>query len=101
MIEKEMKPSTYKDENGVEHETPKMSMSFGDGDVYEYYYATQETVDAVTELLNTSKVSAGYDETIFGIIAEETAPFFEGQKTREEVSNIIQKRVKIYLQEKN
>ncbi|MBP5598967.1 MAG: extracellular solute-binding protein [Lachnospiraceae bacterium] len=101
MIEKEMKPQTYKDENGVEHETPKMSMSFGDGDVYEYYYATQETVDEITELLNSAKVSAGYDETVFGIIAEETAPFFEGQKTKEEVSNIIQKRVKIYLQEKN
>ena len=101
MIEKEMKPETYKDENGVEHETPKMGMSFGDGDVYEYYYATQETVDEITELLNSAKVSAGYDETVFGIIAEETAPFFEGQKTKEEVSNIIQKRVKIYLQEKN
>ena len=35
------------------------------------------------------------------IIYEEAAPFFEGQKSVDEVTSIIQQRVSIYLNEKN
>ena len=101
MIKEETTPYTYKDENGVEHQSPRVTMSFGDGDIYEYYYAKPETVDIIMKLISKAKIVPEYDETIYSIIDEETAPFFEGQKSKEEVSDIIQKRIKIYLQEKN
>lgn len=40
-----------------------------------------------------------YDETLYNIIVEETAGYFEGQKTAEEVASIIQSRAKIYVSE--
>lgn len=43
-------------------------------------------------------VSTEYD--IQSILIEETAPFFEGQKTAQEVAKIIQKRVQILLDER-
>ena len=37
---------------------------------------------------------------ISDIVYEETAPFFEGKKTAEEVAKIIDNRVQLYLDEK-
>lgn len=41
-----------------------------------------------------------YDEEIIAIIEEDVAPFFEGQKSAEEVVKIIQSRVGIFLNER-
>ncbi len=42
-----------------------------------------------------------FESDIQDIILEETAGFFSGEKTAEEVAHIIQSRVKIYLDERN
>ena len=41
-----------------------------------------------------------YSEVIMAIIEEESAPFFDGKKSTEEVAKVIQKRVNLYLEEK-
>ena len=55
--------------------------------------------DEYIELMdNGTPETIEYD--IWNIVYEETAPFFEGQKTAQEVARIIQSRVQIYLEEK-
>jgi len=50
-------------------------------------------------ILTVNKISTYYQD-IIPIIEEETASFFEGEKSAEDVANIIQGRVDIYIKEK-
>ena len=40
-----------------------------------------------------------YDEPMMKIILEEASAFFSGQKSAEEIANLIQSRVSIYVAE--
>jgi len=40
-----------------------------------------------------------YDEDLMLIIEEEVAPYFEGQKSVQEVATIIQSRAQVYVNE--
>lgn len=60
---------------------------------------SQETVDQITTFIQSVNRVAYYNNDIQNIISEEVGPFFEGQKTAEEVANIIQNRVQIYVNE--
>lgn len=61
---------------------------------------TQESWNYFLDLV---KMSSGQmiDPNVQTIVAEETAAFFQGDKTAEEVCDIIQNRVQIYLWEKS
>lgn len=62
---------------------------------------TQDDVDKLKAFIcSVDKAQSSIDEDIYTIINEETAPFFEGQKTVDEVASIIQSRVSIYINEK-
>ena len=63
------------------------------------YVPLQEEVDVLLELLETAQFPKDYDENIMDIILEEAVRYFEGIKSVEEVSEIIQSRVTIYLNE--
>ena len=39
------------------------------------------------------------DEELINIISEETEPFFKGQKSASDVSNVIQNRIQVYVNE--
>ena len=59
-------------------------------------------VDDYLELLRNCESedeSDVYSEVIMEIIEEESAPFFDGKKSAEEVAKVIQNRVMIYLME--
>ncbi|MBR5356102.1 MAG: extracellular solute-binding protein [Lachnospiraceae bacterium] len=63
----------------------------------------QITSDEVAELKNfimSVERTGTYHDDILSIIAEDAAPFFEGQKSAEDVVKIIQSRATIYLNEK-
>lgn len=60
---------------------------------------SQETVDQIVEFIQSVNRVAYYNSDIQDIISEEVGPFFEGQKTAQEVANIIQSRVQIYVNE--
>lgn len=96
--EEYMTPEYYTDENGNQVEQSKGGWGWDDFYV-DLYAATQEEVDAVTELINGCDRSYSYDTQLIQIITEEAAPFFEGQKGAQEVADIIQSRVKMYVNE--
>jgi hypothetical protein len=53
----------------------------------------------VFELIYSITDFSGCDITVMDIIREESAYFFAGQKTAEEVAAVIQNRVSLYLAE--
>ena len=61
---------------------------------------TRAQYDLVEAAIENATGSGFYDEKMFEIVTEETAPFFKGQKSADEVADLIQKRVRLYLQEK-
>lgn len=60
---------------------------------------SQEEVDALYEIINTSYGSLFFDTNIWNIIEEEVAYFFNGTKSSEETAKVIQNRVKLYINE--
>ena len=90
------------DENG----NPVPAMQFGydmGGYRFETHVPTQEEIDQVLEIIRSGKrikygLSAD-EETLRNIISEEAEAFFQGQKTVDEVAEIIQRRVSIYVSE--
>lgn len=60
---------------------------------------SQEQVDQVVEVILSANKLQYYNEDIQNIITEETAAFFEGQKSANDVAQIIQSRVQIFVDE--
>ena len=61
--------------------------------------ATREEIDALFEGICGAQSSRIFDPNIWNIIREDVEPYFEGSKTIEEVMNLIQSRVSIYVSE--
>lgn len=97
-MESAMEAEFYTDENGEKVESPKMTYGWDNFEV-SVYAATQEEVNEYREILEGATVLASYEEEIMTMINEEVEPFFKGQKTAKDVANIIQGRVKIYVNE--
>lgn len=84
----------------------------GTKDYYDDYFwlgETQLTLDPLTAdevaqlknyIMSLSKSVNYVDDDILEIIKEEAAPFYEGQKTVDEVTPIIQSRISIYINER-
>ena len=68
-------------------------------DVEEIYALTEEQVQQIRELIETTTKMADYDDSIIKIVTEQAAPFFEGQKSAEEVAKLVQSKVNIYVNE--
>ena len=99
MIEDEITPDTYTDENGnvVEEDT---SYTIGtDYGMIDVGIPTQAEADILEGLMNEAKDTIRLDEKFTEIFMEEVQPFIEGQKTAEETATVLQSRVKIYLSE--
>lgn len=60
---------------------------------------TQADCERVVSYLESAEHVYSYDQAVMDIITEETAAYFDGQKTAKEVSDIIQSRVYIYINE--
>lgn len=97
-FEEDMTPEYTEDENGQQIEQPKTTWGYDDFEV-EIYAAKQEDVDAVKALIDSVDGVVNNSEEISNIITEEAAAFFEGQKSAKDVADIIQSRVKIYVNE--
>ena len=95
--QKSMEKEFYIDEDGekVEYENT-MWIS---GQEVQIPTLTQEEVDRVTDFLSSCDRRVYVNNTVTDIITEESAAFFEGQKSAEEVAKIIQSRVQIYVHE--
>ena len=106
MMEEAMTPNYMYDVNGEvmldENGEPMeySNMSYGWEDVtFDIYSAKQDEVDQITKLIENIGGIMNYDIQWMSIVQEETGAFFAGQKTAEEVAQIIQSRVQIYVNE--
>ena len=86
------------DVNGDPMIQPKVTWGYDDWEC-EVYAATPEQVQAVRELIDSSVAATNNDETILNIIQEEAQGYFEGQKSAQDVANVIQSRVQTYVSE--
>lgn len=67
---------------------------------YTYHTSTQEEIEQVKELISVAKpVNISINDEIMKIITEEAAAYFSGQKSLDEVADIIQSRAQIYVSE--
>lgn len=107
-FEEAMVPSYVTDENGNpvldENGEPVQSSKGGYGwgnsnEMFEIYAATQEEVDAIREVINSTTTRISDDMRMVDIMQEEAAPYFQGQKGAKEVADIIQSRIQIYINE--
>ncbi len=60
---------------------------------------TQEERDEMMDFVKSVDEHISYNSEIADIIIEESTPFFEGQKSVQEVCDIIQSRVSVYVNE--
>ena len=66
---------------------------------YTYHIPTQEDVDTIKTLVSCAKPYSPRNGQALGIILEEASPYFQGQKSLDEVINVMQNRVGIYMSE--
>lgn len=101
-FENDREPVYGKDENGARKEMPKSTWSFNVGSdqlSVEAYAATRKQTDQMMEMIETAQPNKRMDQEIFGIIMEEASGYFEDQKSLESVTEVIQNRVQLYLNE--
>ncbi len=96
---KGMEKPFWEDENGIKN-------------YYDNYYyvdgvenivptMTQEDVDYIKNIIKSCTKSSYQNEQILSIIEEEASACFAKQKSAEDVCNIIQSRVQLYINENN
>lgn len=74
-------------------------MSYGDGWTIEYKVPTQQEIDAIVSIIENSRPISGQNGEITKIIYEEAEGYFSGQKSVQDVADVIQRRVQMYVDE--
>lgn len=76
-----------------------MTISYPDWE-YTYRTASQDEVEAVLALIDAARPMPFSDTgEVIRIISEEAEGYYQGQKTVDEVAEIIQSRIQIYVSE--
>ena len=86
------------DENGNTIEEVKVEIPYGD-DMLKIYAAKPEEIEQLRNLIENADGSDMRNPGIYTILQEEAEEYFEGQKSVQDVVNVIQSRVNIYLSE--
>lgn len=77
------------------------SIGLGYGEYYyAYHISTDEEINWVMELLSIAKPQKSSDNQVMAIIEEEAQAFYAGQRTAEDVAEVIQGRVQTYMDER-
>ena len=101
LAEKSTKVPTYKDENGKEVEDPIMFYT-DDGKEIKVDPLTNEEKDKLVEFITSvEKPGASIDPDVEMILQEEIMAFLGGEKTADEVINLIQSRVSTLVSEQS
>ena len=74
-------------------------MSYEDGWSIEFTVPTQQEVDTIVSIIENARPISAQNEEIMKIINEEVEGFFSGQKPVNDVADIIQRRVQMYVDE--
>lgn len=106
MIEKETEYMTDADGNPVLDEfgnyqtTHPTVVMFPDGTSYTKRIPTQREIDMIMDMIQVASLyGAGDQQILEDIIIEEVGAYFSGQKSVDEVADIIQRRAGIYVSE--
>lgn len=100
-LKEAMTPQYYTDpETGERVEMSMGGMGYDDFSV-DFYATTQEEADQLAALIENIAGTSSYNENIMNIINEETAALFAGQRTAEQVADVIQNRVSTYVAEQS
>lgn len=97
MFEEWMATETITNNDGSEEIVSKYSY-YVNGEEIREPITTEDKV-AVTKLIENAGLGGVWNPDIWSIIEEEAAPFFEGQKRAQDVAQIIQSRVRLYVSE--
>ena len=73
---------------------------YRNGGLVNFRWVTQEEADLLYSLLECARPETISEQTILEIMEEEAAYLFDGSKTAEEVAEITQNRVQLYLDER-
>ena len=96
-----MTPQYYTDpETGEQVEMSMGGMGYDDFSV-DFYATTQEEADQLAALIENASAAGSYDENIMAIITEECDGLFSGQRTAEQVADVIQNRAGTYIAEQS
>lgn len=66
---------------------------------YDIYATTEEQAEQLRSAIANATKLANYDENIIGIVTEQAAAYFSGQKSAQEVAKLIQSKANIYVNE--
>ncbi len=68
-----------------------------ESDVFEIYSLSQEECDTACDIIRSSTFCGNCDSTVRMIIQEEVQPDFEGVKSVDDVCDVVQSRISIYV----
>ena len=74
-------------------------LNMNDGREHYIYAVTQEQADMLRDLISSTTKRLNIDKSIVDIVLRESAAFFAGQKSAEEVAKLIQSKANIYVNE--
>lgn len=97
-IESEMEISYETDENGNQREKKRDTRALGE-DRIDIYAAREEDVQKVLDTINNADKIRSWNEQIGNIIYEESKAFFDGSKSADQVADIVENRVRTYINE--
>ena len=97
VLQEAMEPSFYTDADGNKVESTYITY-IGETE-YQIGQITQEQADAFKALVNNVSLCGDYDADVMDIVTEEAGAFFAGDKTADQVADLIQNRVTTYLGE--
>lgn len=96
-LDKGMEKNYYLDENG--NKVEQEDTFYLNGEEIPLPVMTREQVDQIGAFIESVDKPSNYKEQVYNIVAEETAAYFAGQKSVDEVANVIQSRVQPYVNE--
>ncbi len=97
LAKKSMEKESWVDDDGVKHYEEEYYW-IGDTQI-EVKPLSQQDVDTVKEFVESHPLTYSPNQEVSNIVNEEATAYFKGQKTAQEVAEIIQSRVSIFVNE--
>ncbi len=88
------------DQSGAVRPVAKAQVIFEGEDPAPIYCITQAQAQSLLELIGSAQICSMVDRTIYNILMEEAEYYFNGAKSLEEVKDVIQSRISMYVSER-